>query len=157
MLTGIAIVLAGLVLIVVLGYARKWHWTGVSAVPPMQAGGDPRPAKTLWDWLQLLGIPLALAALAFFLEDAQKRRDQDREDTRVRSDVARALVAAREETLRTYLAQMSDLVLNHRLLPGCDRQQAARSRRRAPLPARARTAPLTDVDATREKSLAPPT
>ena len=67
-------------LVVLLAYRRQWHWTGLPAVHAASSRADARPAKTLWDWLQLLGIPVALAALAFLLNDAQSNRDQRRED-----------------------------------------------------------------------------
>lgn len=67
---------------VVLAYRKRWQWTGLPAVPATSTGGEDRPAKTLWDWLQLLGIPVALAALAFLLNDAQSSRDQHHEDRR---------------------------------------------------------------------------
>jgi len=41
-----------------------------------QAGDeDFQPARTLWDWLQLLVIPLALAGLAFLLNSSQTNRE----------------------------------------------------------------------------------
>jgi hypothetical protein len=74
-------VLVGLAGFVVLAYRREWHWTGLPAAPGVGDAED-RPAKTLWDWLQLLGIPLALASLAFLLNAAQSGREQQREDQR---------------------------------------------------------------------------
>jgi fructose-1,6-bisphosphatase/inositol monophosphatase family enzyme len=70
----------------------------------------------MWDWLQLLGIPVALAALAFLLNDAQTRRDQQREDHRSAQQRTTAADAERENTLRAYLAQMSELMLHDDLL-----------------------------------------
>jgi hypothetical protein len=69
----------------------------------------------LWDWLQLLGIPVALAALAFLLNDAQTQRDQQREEAQIRRDQrredqraaqqrSRATDAERENTLREGLS-----------------------------------------------------
>jgi uncharacterized protein YjbI with pentapeptide repeats len=137
-----AFVLAALVLVAVggfvaLAYCRRWEWTGLPAARGV--GEDSvveRPAKTLWDWLQLLGIPVVLAALAFLLNDAQSSRDQQREDQRAAQQSRRAADVDRENTLRTYLAQMSDLVLNERLL---------RSKPDAAVRNIARTATLTAV------------
>lgn len=108
---------------VAVAYQRHWHWTGLPATPAAGARVDDRPAKTLWDWLQLLGIPIALAALAFLLNEAQSSRDQRREDQRAAQQRTVAADAERENTLRTYLAQMSDLILGQQLLrskPGAD-------------------------------------
>jgi hypothetical protein len=103
---------------VVLAYWQGWQWTGLPAAPA-GTGAEKRSAKTLWDWLQLLGIPVSLALLVFLLSDAQSRRDE-----------RRAVDAERENTLRTYLAQMSDLMLDRELLrskPGADARKVART------------------------------
>jgi hypothetical protein len=118
--TVLAAVAAGvaIILVIALGYRRRWAWTGFIA-------GDGRP-RTLWDWLGLLVIPLALAALGFALSAAQTERDNRRDDARARldrtlaneraaADRARGLDQDREEILRTYLDQMSGLLLDRDL------------------------------------------
>jgi uncharacterized protein YjbI with pentapeptide repeats len=119
--TVVAAVAAGvaIILVIALGYRRRWAWTGFIAV-------DGRP-RTLWDWLGLLVIPLALAALGFALSAAQTERDNRRDDARARldrtlageraaADRARALDQDRDEILRVYLDQMSGLLLDRNLL-----------------------------------------
>jgi len=86
-------------LLVLMGYRSGWAWTGFSD-------------KTLWDWLQLLVIPLALAAVAFGLNYLQSEREQLREDRRARRELAIADDDRRETVLRAYLDQMSDLMLD---------------------------------------------
>jgi hypothetical protein len=91
---------------------------------------DLQPAKTLWDWLQLLVIPLALAGLAFLLDASQSSREQRREDQRDARQSATAADATREEALRGYLAQMSWLMLDRKLLRsphGADVRAVART------------------------------
>jgi len=115
---------------VTLAYRRGWQWTGLPTAPGTSTGAEDRPAKTLWDWLQLLGIPVALAALAFLLNDAQSSREQLREDQRAVHQRMKAADAERENTLRSYLTQMSDLMLTRRLLrskPGADVHKVART------------------------------
>jgi hypothetical protein len=138
LLAGVFVAFGGFV---VLAYRRQWHWTGLPAASAASTGAEDRPAKTLWDWLQLLGIPVALAALAFLLNEAQSNRDQRREaqqrnrdqlreDQRAAGQRKTAADAERENTLRTYLAQMSDLMLDRRLLrskPGADVRNVART------------------------------
>ena len=99
-----------------LAYRQRWQWTGLPAPRAEVEGGSGRSAKTLWDWLQLLGIPVALAALAFLLNEAQTRRDELRDDQRAALQRTAASDAERENTLRAYLAQMSDLMLHEDLL-----------------------------------------
>ncbi|MCA1697451.1 MAG: pentapeptide repeat-containing protein [Actinobacteria bacterium] len=120
---------------VTLAYRSRWQWTGLPASRDPSTGAE-RPPKTLWDWLQLLGIPVALAALAFLLNDAQSRRDEQREDRRAAQQRIAAADAGREDTLRSYLEQMSELMLDRGLL---------RSARGADVRSVARTATLTAV------------
>ena len=111
----IAVVVAT-VAFVVLAYVRGWRWTGFVGSP---AGGDSdavRPAKTLWDWLQLLLIPLALSAVVFVFNELQTDREHDREDRRAAAERLRVGESAREEVLRAYWQQMSRLMLDRRLL-----------------------------------------
>jgi hypothetical protein len=101
---------------VVVAYRRRWRWAGLAA----DAGdGTPtapaRPAKTLWDWLQLLIIPLVLALAAFALNAMQAAREAKREDRRAARERKLAADRAREDTLRVYLQQMSDLITQHGL------------------------------------------
>jgi hypothetical protein len=115
---------------VALAYRRRWQWTGLPAAAARDNSAVEQRAKTLWDWLQLLGIPVVLATLAFLLNEAQSSRDQRREDRRTAQQRTTATDTERENTLRTYLAQMSDLMLDRRLLrskPGADVRKVART------------------------------
>lgn len=71
--------------------------------------------KTLWNWLELLVIPLALAAVAFGLNYFANERDQRREDQRAARERAIAADGRREDALRVYLQQMSGLMLDRDL------------------------------------------
>jgi uncharacterized protein YjbI with pentapeptide repeats len=117
----LAILIAGVsffavVAFIALAYRRGWRWTGLAA---QRGDGTPAhpplPAKTLWDWLQLLIIPLVLALAAFALNATQADRDRKQEERRVARDRAIAADRARENTLRAYLQQMSDLITRRRL------------------------------------------
>src|SRR5713101_1618561 len=46
------VLFVAVIVIVVAGYIFRWDWTGLGAHPQ---------GKTLWDWLQLLIIPVVLA------------------------------------------------------------------------------------------------
>jgi Pentapeptide repeats (8 copies) len=83
-----------------LAYVRGWSWTGFGR-------------KTLWDWLQLLIVPLVLAVAAYALNREQEKRDQAREDARHRNEQALAKDGHRDGLLRDYMQRMSDLVLTH--------------------------------------------
>jgi uncharacterized protein YjbI with pentapeptide repeats len=96
--TVVLIVVVILISVSIPGYFFNWEWTGLCGT----TDGGP---KTLWHWLDLLIIPMVLAAGALWF-----RRTE--EDTR------RALAAfveaqrAEEAALETYFDRMSELLLD---------------------------------------------
>lgn len=76
---------------------------------------EQQPGKTLWDWLQLLIIPavLVLAVASFNMQQNQAslqvNQQQYQTSLKIAQDQERATV------LRTYIDNMSDLMLNHKL------------------------------------------
>jgi hypothetical protein len=108
----VALGAVALVLIVLLigwpAWAYQWDWTGLGATfsPAKNPQGlrDYYPSKTLWDWLQLLLVPLALALVGYLLNGAQARREEKRETRREQDSV-----------LDAYLAQIADLLLHEGL------------------------------------------
>jgi len=96
-----------------LGYWLKWSWTGFSA-------------KTLWDWLQLLFVPIILAIGGFWLNRIQKSREE--RTTEQRAEIERKAAEQRDQTereiaidnqretaLQEYLDKMSELLLEKNL------------------------------------------
>lgn len=67
------LLLFGLVL-VLLGYGESW--TGFSSAP---IKADHTSKKLLWDWLDLLLVPLILVLGAFFLENSRRKSELDTE------------------------------------------------------------------------------
>src|SRR5260370_235262 len=97
------LVLVGLIGLIFAGYWFNWDWTGFneqigSRVPQYQ------PTKALWDWLQLLIIPLVLAVAALLFNRATTRTEQ-----------TIALDKQREDLLQAYLDRMSELLLEKKL------------------------------------------
>src|SRR5258708_7500485 len=95
--------LVGLIGLIFAGYWFNWDWTGFNEhigprVPQYQ------PTKTLWDWLQLLLIPLVLAVAALLFNRATTRTEQ-----------TIALDKQREDLLQAYLDRMSELLLEKKL------------------------------------------
>ncbi len=90
------------------GWAYRWDWTGLGAhySPPKNKAGerDYFPAKTAWDWLQLLVIPVALAVVGILVNRADKRRDQAIAEDR-----------QQEVALETYFTTMTTLLLDKKL------------------------------------------
>src|SRR5260370_17349678 len=104
----IALLAVVIVLIVlsVLGYIFNWNWTGLGPYmsPPHPKDSDFQRGKTLWDWLQLLIIPVALAIIAIFFNRAERKNEQ-----RIASD------NQQEGALQEYIKEMSGLLLERNL------------------------------------------
>src|SRR5262245_2245852 len=102
------IVVVGVAIIVFLTtfvlavYRFGWDWTGFNEYigSELKPNQQYRPAKTLWDWMQLLLIPVVLATIGIWFNWSQKQREQWIADDR-----------QKEATLETYLGQMANLVL----------------------------------------------
>lgn len=71
--------------------------------------------KTLWDWMELLIIPLVLAIGAFFLQRSE--RAVERETAEKRADLEREIAKdhQQEAALQAYLDHMSELLLKEKL------------------------------------------
>lgn len=74
-----------------------------------------QPGKTLWDWLQLLVVPIMLAIGAFWLNRLQKRREE--RTTLQQSELERELTndSQQETALQQYIDKMSELLLKEHL------------------------------------------
>jgi uncharacterized protein YjbI with pentapeptide repeats len=75
-----------------------------------------QPGKTLWDWLQLLIVPIVLALGATLFNRAITHNEQKIADQRYVNEQHIALDKQREDLLQVYLDRMSDLLLNGGLL-----------------------------------------
>jgi len=82
--------------------SRLWARTGF---------GD----KTLWDLLQLLIVPLALAVIGLWFTWQQDVRQQDLEDRRAESARNVEQQRAQDAALQAYLDQMSTLLIDEKL------------------------------------------
>ncbi len=93
------------------------EWLGVGERRWKKAPDEEvQPAKTLWDWLQLLIVPAILIGVTFAWSATQTRSDNKREDRRIAADRAAAEEARRDATLQAYLDEMSGLMLDKKLL-----------------------------------------
>jgi uncharacterized protein YjbI with pentapeptide repeats len=72
--------------------------------------------KTVWDWLQLLIVPLVLAVLGFSFTAQQDARQQQIEIHRAKRERAFEEQRAQDVALQAYLDQMTQLILNEKLL-----------------------------------------
>ena len=114
MLLPVIAAVAVVAVFVAVAYLRRWQWTGFTASSRAE-DLEQASSKTLWDWLQLLIIPLALAAVGFALNAAQSNREQRREDERAARERALTDERTREDALRVYFDRMSELLLERDL------------------------------------------
>jgi uncharacterized protein YjbI with pentapeptide repeats len=72
--------------------------------------------KTVWNWMELLIVPLALAVISLAFSVQQDARQQRVEDQRAEAERELAEQRAQDEALQAYLDQMSQLMLDRKLL-----------------------------------------
>jgi hypothetical protein len=87
-----------------IGYAYKWTGFGQSSV-----NENIEPAKTLWDWLDLLIVSAVLAVLGLWFNRAQRGRDEYFQSQR-----------AEDDALEKYLDYVSKLLVDHYKALGSD-------------------------------------
>src|SRR5437016_8228125 len=68
--------------ILIGGYRYQWAWTGLT--------GDKESYKTLFDWLQLLFIPVVLAVAGFWFNHRERRAAELRADMEQKAAEQRA-------------------------------------------------------------------
>jgi uncharacterized protein YjbI with pentapeptide repeats len=111
-IVAIAIIVGIVVVVLLIQLGYHADWTGFNRhVDRIPSGEQDQPAKTLWDWLQLLIIPFVLAVGGFMLNFTMSRTEQKIAAQRYENDQAIALDKQREDLLQTYLDRMSDLLL----------------------------------------------
>lgn len=89
-------------LLIGFGYGAEWEFLGVAKDPGYQ---------TLWDWLDLLIVPTAVAIGIFLLDRSQREREQQMEDVRRERELEIENRRAMDAALQAYLDQMSHLLL----------------------------------------------
>jgi hypothetical protein len=115
---GIIVTLVVVLLLIRAGYG--YHWTGFGQ---SKVNDNVQPAKTLWDWLSLLIIPLVLAVGGYWFNHsensrsrkmADKRADTDQKiaDERRETDQKIAEQRRHEDALQTYLDKIGELLLH---------------------------------------------
>lgn len=121
--------------ILIAGYRLNWAWTGFS--------GTTESYKTLYDWMQLLFVPVALTGFGFFLnyrerKAAERHADSERQEEERRADNERDIEEKRakaerdiaednqrEASLKEYIDKMMELILHEGLL-GSDPKREVR-------------------------------
>jgi len=98
--TVLAVVGLAVLVLVICAYIFQWTWTGFSGYK----GNTTIPrVQTLWDWLQLLVIPIAVAGVGVLFNWRRDQTEHQLEEDR-----------QREEALAAYLDKMSELLLDEK-------------------------------------------
>jgi uncharacterized protein YjbI with pentapeptide repeats len=90
------------------GYTAAW--TGFAAPEGAALG-----AKTLWDWMDLLLVPLFIAAGALLLNRSQRTSERQRAKERLALEQEIESDRQQEESLQTYFDRIIELVLKDKL------------------------------------------
>jgi hypothetical protein len=114
---GIIFGTAALLFLIYVGYYFPRTGFGQANVPE-----GVRPAKTLWHWLKLLGVPVVLAVAGYLFTRSERQSTQDAAEQRTR-----------DEALQTYLDQIGLMLLDEdrplrRSVEGDELRNLARSR-----------------------------
>jgi len=142
------ITLIGLFLLIFAGYWFKWNWTGFNEQvgPPVQ---QYQPAKTLWNWLQLLGVFAIAAAVGIGMVWFATKHGQVSDAVNKHGQASEAMNKdnQREAALQAYIDKMSELLLREGLRGSAEDAEARKI-------ARVRTlAVLRGLDAARKVSV----
>jgi uncharacterized protein YjbI with pentapeptide repeats len=122
----VGIVLVVVITLIIVGYLFGTGFNGYNKVTIAHVISGPsagtvtrteeyQPGKTLWDWLQLLIIPLVLAVAALLFNFATTRTERQLAKQRYEQDQQIALDKQREDLLQAYLDRMSELLLKEQL------------------------------------------
>jgi hypothetical protein len=104
---GVVVAALAFLLTVICGYLFDWKWTGLSQ---SKVSGNVQPAKTLWDWLDLLIVPVVLAIGGYLFNRSERRRAQEDADRQRRLDREIADERRQDDMLQAYLDEMSKLI-----------------------------------------------
>ena len=102
----IIVLVVGVLALIFLGYWFSWDWIGLNEHigPQLKPYQQYRTKKTLWDWQQLLIVPVVLAIGGYLLNLALKRSEQEATADN-----------QRETALQKYIDSMSELLLHEKL------------------------------------------
>lgn len=129
------ILIGGVIVLIYAGYRFNWSWTGFGP----ETSEPKQHAKTLWDWLNLLGVLAipAVVGLGAAWYTAQQGKVSERENTDNQ----------RETALQAYIDKMSELLLHEKLRGSAEEDEVRKI-------ARVRTLTiLPRLDATRKRSV----
>lgn len=101
-------VLLIVIILIIIGFIAFYaivpnppEWTGFGEI---EVDVTKFPAKTLWDWLDLLIIPMAIGIIGWSFSKIEKEKSKKREEER-----------SQNEILESFLQTMTDLIIQYDL------------------------------------------
>jgi hypothetical protein len=123
--TGIVVAFIALAAFAFLVNRFDWNWTGfnggfsktttTSTTHGITTTTEQPQTRTLWDWLQLLLVPILLAIGGFWLNQIQKRREEQTIEQRAKLERELARNNQAENILQAYIDKISELILKEHL------------------------------------------
>jgi hypothetical protein len=110
-LLGAMTLLIALVRTILAGYGAEW--TGFGAY--ILSDSSYVRGKTLWDWMDLLFIPLFLALGVFILQRSERALERRAAEQRAKLEREIAKDRQQEAGLQAYLDRMTELLLDEKL------------------------------------------
>ncbi len=125
----IVVVVIGLAVVFALVvYIFGWDWTGFNVISsrvwtaktPSGASifkiEEQQLPKTLWDWMQLLIVPVSISFFGLWFTRKRQQHDQQLAEQRAQTEREIAEENLQEAALQAYLNRMSELLLEEKLL-----------------------------------------
>ena len=112
---------------VIASYVFNWTWTGLPNQPSISGQPDGVP-KSLWDWMDLLIVPLVLAGGALMFSRLDTANDRAIANERYVQERTIADERTREDVLQTYFSHMTELLLTGKLVTDPSIKSVAHSR-----------------------------
>jgi uncharacterized protein YjbI with pentapeptide repeats len=103
----IVVALVALYVLIRISYALQWTGFGQTEVKK-----GVQPSKTLWDWMDLLIVPVVLAIGGYLFTRSESRATQAAAERQNRATQVAADRRAQDEALQAYLDQMSAMLLD---------------------------------------------
>src|SRR5262249_789439 len=101
------------IIFVICGYVFRITWTGFYAYKDPKIERD--HTQTVWDWLQLLALPVFVSIVASLLNSSDNERERRMTAQRDKTERDIALENRQATLLQDYLDRMSTLLLEHDL------------------------------------------
>ena len=120
----IILVLAAVSILIWLGYSQSW--TGFQGY--IDSTGGYHPTKTLWDWIELLILPVVLVAGVLLLVTAMLKSRREASDQRAATEAAIAEDRNREVALQACIDRIGEWMLERNLGVSETAQGVARAR-----------------------------